>query len=121
MARGNQSGKLEVVENGGFNHRLEVLRGLVKSIASEIEEIVEGQPEERAKNHNGFELSFDEQVRKFEFDLIKYALFRAGGRQNKAAELLKLKPTTLNWKIKRYNIPFNGINRSEEINDRQVT
>lgn len=120
MARGETSRKSRNIENGGFNHRLEVLRDLVKSIAIEIEEIVKGQPTEQVRNHGGFELGFDEQVRKFEFDLIKYALFRAGGRQNKAAEMLKLKPTTLNWKIKRYNIPFDGITRSKDINDHQT-
>lgn len=117
MARGNKSRESNNIENGGFNHRLEVLRDLVKSIAIEIEEIVEGQPNDRVRKQSEFDLSFAEQVRKFEFDLIKYALFRAGGRQNKAAEMLKLKPTTLNWKIKRYNIPFDGIARSKDISD----
>lgn len=120
MAKGRLAGS-QNIENGSINHRLEALRDLVKSIAVEIEEIVEGQPNKRVREPGTFELSFDEQVKRFEFDLIKYALFRAGGRQNKAAEMLKLKPTTLNWKIKRYNIPFGGIGRSEDLNDGQAT
>lgn len=47
---------------------------------------------------------FSDEVRQFEVNLIRTALGRTSGSQIRAAKLLGLKPTTLNAKIKRYNI-----------------
>lgn len=47
---------------------------------------------------------FSDEVRQFEVNLIRTALGRTSGSQIRAARLLGLKPTTLNAKIKRYNI-----------------
>ena len=49
-------------------------------------------------------LDFYDEVRRFEIDLIKRALFQTGGHQGRAAKLLHLKVTTLNSKIKHYDI-----------------
>lgn len=49
-------------------------------------------------------LDFYDEVRRFEIDLIKRALLQTGGHQGRAAKLLHLKMTTLNSKIKHYNI-----------------
>jgi len=43
-------------------------------------------------------------VSRYERQLIEAALRRTGGVQKQAAELLRLKPTTLNEKIKRLGI-----------------
>lgn len=51
---------------------------------------------------SGFD--FYEEVRRFEINLISRALFQTGGHQVQAAKLLNLKVTTLNSKIKHYNI-----------------
>jgi DNA-binding NtrC family response regulator len=53
-------------------------------------------------------LDFYDEVSRFEIDLIKRALFQTGGHQVKAAKLLNLKVTTLNSKIKHYNINPGG-------------
>ena len=57
---------------------------------------------------NGISLSsgvnFYEEVRRFEIDLIQRALDQTGGHQSRAARLLGLNATTLNSKIKTYNI-----------------
>jgi transcriptional regulator with GAF, ATPase, and Fis domain len=53
-------------------------------------------------------LDFYDEVSRFEIDLIKRALFQTGGHQIKAAKLLNLKVTTLNSKIKHYNINPGG-------------
>ena len=54
-------------------------------------------------------LDFYDEVSRFEIDLIKRALLQTGGHQVKAAKLLNLKVTTLNSKIKHYNIsPTSG-------------
>lgn len=49
-------------------------------------------------------LNLQEEVRRFESDLIHAALVRTGGNQVRAARLLGVKHTTLNAKIKRYSI-----------------
>jgi len=45
-----------------------------------------------------------EEVRRFEIDLIRRALEQTGGHQSRAARLLGMNATTLNSKIKTYNI-----------------
>lgn len=49
-------------------------------------------------------VNFYDEVRKFEMDLIRRALDQTGGHQSRAARLLGLNATTLNSKIKTYNI-----------------
>lgn len=49
-------------------------------------------------------VNFYEEVRRFETDLIQRALEQTGGHQSRAARLLGLNATTLNSKIKSYNI-----------------
>ena len=53
-------------------------------------------------------LDFYDEVSRFEIDLIKRALAYTGGHQGRAARLLNLKVTTLNTKIKNYNIILKG-------------
>ena len=50
------------------------------------------------------EISFYEEVRRFEIGLITRALRRAQGNQRAAARLLGLKATTLNEKMKQYRM-----------------
>lgn len=49
-------------------------------------------------------VDFYDEVTRFEIELIKQALVRTLGHQRRAARLLNLKVTTLNSKIKHYNI-----------------
>jgi DNA-binding NtrC family response regulator len=51
-------------------------------------------------------VNFYDEVKKFEIDLIHRALEQTGGHQSRAARLLGLNATTLNSKIKNYNIEF---------------
>ena len=50
--------------------------------------------------------NFYDEVKKFEIDLIRRALEQTGGHQSRAARLLGLNATTLNSKIKSYNIQY---------------
>ena len=50
-------------------------------------------------------VNFYDEVKKFEVDLIRRALEQTAGHQSRAAQLLGLNATTLNSKIKAYNIP----------------
>ena len=49
-------------------------------------------------------VNFYDEVKKFEIDLIRRALDQTGGHQSRAARLLGLNATTLNSKIKTYNL-----------------
>lgn len=49
-------------------------------------------------------VNFYDEVKKFEIDLIRRALEQTAGHQSRAARLLGLNATTLNSKIKSYNI-----------------
>ena len=49
-------------------------------------------------------LDFADEVRRFETELIRWALMHTGGHQRRAARMLNIKVTTLNAKIKRYGI-----------------
>jgi transcriptional regulator with GAF, ATPase, and Fis domain len=51
-------------------------------------------------------IDFYHEVETFEVGLIKRALEETSGNQAQAARLLHIKPTTLNSKIKLYNIQF---------------
>ncbi len=53
-------------------------------------------------------VNFYDQVKRFEIDLIRRALDQTGGHQSRAARLLGLNATTLNSKIKSYNIHARG-------------
>ena len=53
-------------------------------------------------------LDFYAEVSRFEVDLIKRALLHTAGHQGRAARLLNLKVTTLNSKIKHYNLSLSG-------------
>lgn len=71
-------------------------------------------------------LDFYDEVSRFEVDLIKRALLQTAGHQGRAAKLLNLKVTTLNSKIKHYNISLTGFTNgypvieSKEFGPRQV-
>jgi len=79
------------------------LKDLVFQLLCEVQSIAEG-------NTLNFEdgLDFYDEVTRFEIDLINRALLHTGGHQVRAAKLLNLKVTTLNSKIKHYNINPNG-------------
>ncbi len=53
-------------------------------------------------------ISFYDEVAKFEISLIRRALEITGGNQSRAARLLGMNTTTLNSKIKAYNITVKG-------------
>ena len=56
----------------------------------------------QADIENGIKL--DDAVRRFESNIIRQALLITGGNQARAARLLGIKPNTLNYKVKLYNL-----------------
>jgi len=79
--------------------RLNTLRETVLQLLGEVESLSISRPIDIKHGAR-----FSDEVRQFEVNLIRTALGRTSGSQIRAAKLLGLKPTTLNAKIKRYNI-----------------
>ena len=77
----------------------------------EVLKVISRALESKADNPTGI-LDFDhrkgvdfyEEVTKFEVELIRQALVHTKGNQRAAARLLGLKTTTLNSKVKTYNL-----------------
>ena len=94
-------------ENNGSaasRNNISTLRELVLRLLCEVQCINEVS---KLTIESGFD--FYEEVSRFEIDLIKRALLQTGGHQVRAAKLLNLKVTTLNSKIKHYNISLAGL------------
>ena len=80
--------------------KINTLKELTLALLKEVESLKEAQPPEGGRPN----VNFSEEVRRFETELIRWALLRTGGHQRRAARLLNIKVTTLNAKIKRYGI-----------------
>ena len=84
--------------------RLEALKVLSYSILTEVESL------KREKNRYSLvKIDLPTEVPNYEVSLIRCALMRTGGNQRRAARLLGIKITTLNAKIKRFNIAPSGL------------
>ncbi len=89
----------ELGEASTSRNSINTLRELVLRLLCEVQSINEVNT---LNIENGFD--FYEEVSRFEIELINRALLQTGGHQVRAAKLLNLKVTTLNSKIKHYNI-----------------
>lgn len=79
--------------------RIGILKQLAVKLVSEVESLNE---RERFDFGSGFRL--DEELQKFEIDMIRHALYLTNGHQSYAAKLLGIKKTTLHAKLKRFAI-----------------
>jgi DNA-binding NtrC family response regulator len=79
--------------------KLRTLKELTLTLLKEVESLKGGGTFEGRPG-----VDFTEEVRRFEVELIRWALMHTGGHQRRAARMLNLKVTTLNAKIKRYGI-----------------
>lgn len=80
-------------------HNLDSLREAAMTLLREVESLAIRQPH---TNHQ--QLGLQEEVHRYESELIRNALQRTRGNQRRAAKLLGVKVTTLNCKIKRLGI-----------------
>jgi len=85
-----------------IDSRLDALKNVALTLLDAVDSLRTAQSS-REQN-----LRLQDEVQRFETDLIRTALERTGGNQARAARLLGVKHTTLNAKIKRYQIRFNG-------------
>lgn len=79
-------------------HNLNSLREAAVTLLREVELLASRQPQ---TNHK---LGLQEEVQRYESELIREALQRTHGNQRRAAKLLGVKVSTLNCKIKRLGI-----------------
>lgn len=84
--------------NSSFNYNLYSLREAALSMLRELDSLASRE----SNGHQSFDLQ--EEVQRYEIELIKNALHRTRGNQRRAAQLLGVKVTTLNCKIKRFGI-----------------
>ena len=96
---------IEPKEPGDLAQRAHILKDLALALLNEVQTLGDDQSTQLEDS-----IDFYDEVRRFEIELITRALKRTGGHQMRAARLLNVKVTTLNSKIKRYNIcPFDQI------------
>ena len=87
-----------VLREATIDNRLHALREVALTLLDAVDSLRSAQPS------RGQSIRLQDEVRRFETDLIRAALEKAGGNQARAARLLGVKHTTLNAKIKRYRI-----------------
>ena len=88
-------------------HNLDNLREAALTVLKELESLTNSQSEPDRK------LGLQEEVQRYEIELIQNALHKTRGNQRQAAKLLGVKVTTLNCKIKRYGIATSATNGHE--------
>src|SRR3954471_17541089 len=95
-----------LLRDEAFESRLSSLRDVAVELLNAVDCL------KQTTSNSTQNLNLDEEVRKFEADLIRAALVRTNGNQARAARLLGVKHTTLNAKIKRYQLLFGPENRA---------
>jgi len=95
VARAAAHGNEVVLDN-----RLTTLRDVAMTLLREVESLRVTEPYDVSDR-----IRLYDEVQRFETELIRSALSRTSGNQTRAAQLLGVKLTTLNSKIKRYKIP----------------
>jgi DNA-binding NtrC family response regulator len=80
-------------------NNLDSLREAAMTLLREVETLASRQP---YTNHQ--QLGLQEEVQRYESELIRSALQKTRGNQRRAAKILGVKVTTLNCKIKRLGI-----------------
>ena len=107
-----RSDRLELLPRNGDSaltssrHKITTVKQLAIKLLREVQSIREVEV-----RNLGAGVDFYAEVSRFEIDLIKCALLQTAGHQRQAAQLLNLKVTTLNSKIKHYNISLDGFAR----------
>lgn len=81
--------------------RIEMLKNVALNLLKEVQVLSTLEAADIVRG-----IQFYDEVERFERELITRALELTGGHQVRAARLLGLKVTTLNSKVKRYQIPL---------------
>lgn len=108
LSAGDAAGAAVARSEVAMDNRLNTLREVALTLLREVESFRVSQPATKRS------VRLHEEVRRFEIDLIRSALSRTAGNQTRAAQLLGVKITTLNTKIKRYKIAPVGYEAIDE-------
>ena len=103
-----------LLRDEAFESRLSSLRDVAVELLNVVDYL------KQTTSTSDQRLNLDDEVKKFEADLIRAALVRTGGNQARAARLLGVKHTTLNAKIKRYQLLFGGEARADAQSATQI-
>jgi transcriptional regulator with GAF, ATPase, and Fis domain len=101
MQHAEHYGAFSQSPNDTLSYRALALKELAQAVIAEVETL--GQFRELDLSRG---IDMQAEIRNYEIALIQRALKLTGGSQRKAARLLGLLPTTLNNKIKRYQIEW---------------
>jgi PAS domain S-box-containing protein len=92
---------------GQLSNRIKILKEVSVALSAAAEVLEQTRNAETPSTFDVEKgIDFNDEVRRFEVNLIERALRESRGNQKKAAQLLNLKHTTLHTKIKRYDIPL---------------
>lgn len=113
------SNRTETVFSGNFVqesfvNRVEALRAVVMLLLREVDSL-EKSIADNSKELTDADHSLAEKLSKLEIDTIRCALIKTNGRQKPAAKLLGMKLTTLNAKIKKYDIDWRLPNTTDQL------
>ena len=79
--------------------RISLLKQLATKLVSEMESL-----NEKERFDFGSDFKLNEELQRFEMDMIRHALYLSNGHQTFAAKLLGIKKTTLHAKLKRFSM-----------------
>jgi transcriptional regulator with PAS, ATPase and Fis domain len=79
--------------------KMNIVRQLLNKLLVELETVDDSERVDLGENFNLYE-----QIKNFEIDMIRHALFLNNNNQRLAAKMLGINYTTLNAKMKRYKI-----------------
>jgi DNA-binding NtrC family response regulator len=101
---------------GAFQETVDSLYRHAAALSDELENLRWiGLPVESLSDESG--IDFYQEVRRFEIFMITKALKRTDGSQTRAAVFLRMNLTTLNTKIKAYQIDWRRPEIEQESND----
>lgn len=103
-------------EGDGLKDRIEILKDAALTLLDEVEAMKDARP---VNLRHGIKL--DEEVQRFERDLIRQALERTGGHQTRAARLLGVNLTTLHYKIKRHQLRLPDVDDPQALDEARLT
>lgn len=84
--------------------QIEALKSISQLLIREINSLDDTERNLTNQIKNGKRICLNNEMQRFEIDLIRRALICTMGKQTEAAKLLGLKRSTLSEKIKRYKI-----------------
>lgn len=91
-----------------IDQRLQQLAQLAKDLKTEVEnlqaELSRNRPQPGPIDLEKDGIDLYVEIERYEVELIKHALRQCNGNQSRAAKLLRLKPSTLNAKLKHYRL-----------------